>query len=204
MIRVLAVDVSRLEQDQYEAFYRLATPERKLRANRFRRQEDASRCIVADALLRYALGTQAYQVETAPGGKPRILGHSDFHFNLSHAGNWVVLAWGQTPVGVDVERHDRTTGYEAIAKRFFSPEEQRKLAESQDPSHKFYEIWTGKESYLKYLGTGLQYDLGSFSVYSLELPVHLHRPVLSQGYSLCLCTREEDYLLELLPVERLS
>ena len=77
------------------------------------------------------------------------------------------------------------------------PPLQQALAEAADPARCFYKIWTGKESYIKYLGTGLKKDLRSFSIFNLE-GVKLFTPQLAQGYSLSLCTTEDRYALELL------
>ena len=197
MIRLICADLSALTRADYEALYRRASAERQKRADRYFRYEDSLRCVAADALVRMALGTDRYTVEKSPEGKPRIPEFPDFHYNLSHAGSWVGIAWGRSCVGVDVERHDRSTDYPLIARRFFSDEERQALAEAADPARCFYKIWTGKESYIKYLGTGLKKDLRSFSIFNLE-GVKLFIPQLAQGYSLSLCTTEDRYALELL------
>lgn len=203
MIRVICADLSGLSDGDYRRLYEKATPERRARADRYIRREDALRCVAADALLRYALGGVGYTAEKREGGKPWLPEHPDFHFNLSHAGRWVVLACGDSEVGVDVEELRPGTDTEAIARRFFTPEEQRYVLEAADPLKRFFEVWTAKESYLKYLGTGLRGGLGSFSVLS-ELPVRLHRRILNDGSPLCLCTTETDYSFELPDVQRLK
>lgn len=204
MVRLICADLSQLGGADYESLYRAASPERQKRADRYLRHGDALRCVAADALLRYALGTDRYTIETASSGKPRVREHPDFHFNLSHAGDWVVIACADGPVGVDVEQHSTNTDWRSIARQFFSDGEQRLLEQAADPFRRFYEIWTGKESYLKYLGTGLTRDLRSFSVGDLEEGVNLYSPELSEGYSLSLCTMDKVYSLELLDGQRLQ
>jgi hypothetical protein len=56
-----------------------------------------------------------------------------------------------------------------LAKRFFHPEEQDYLfgATTNEQATRFFDIWTKKESYLKYQGTGIDRDLGSFSVFQV-------------------------------------
>ena len=204
MIRVICADISSLNETDYLKLYAQSSGERKAKADRYRRREDALRCVAADALLRYALGTSAYTVERTELGKPYIKGMESFHFNLSHAGNWVVLAWGGSEVGVDVEQLRRETDTDSITRRYFAPEEQRYVREAEENRlQHFYEIWTGKESYLKYLGTGLQKVLTSFSVFSLEPEVRLHHRKLDEDHWLCLCSTENDCLLELLDLQRL-
>lgn len=203
MVRVICWDISKLGQNDYDALYRAASPERRRRADRYQRREDALRCVAAEALVRFILGTDRFTVETDPFGKPRIAEYPDFHYNLSHSGNWVVIARGDGPVGVDVERHSPDTDWASIARHFFSLHEQQMLERAEDPCRRFYEIWTGKESYLKYYGTGLRYDLQSFSVDRLEEGLNIHTRQLPGGYSLSLCTKENAYSLELLDGQRL-
>ena len=204
MISVICTDISRLTSKDYQALYEKASAERKRRADRYRRQEDSLRCVAADALLRYALGTASYTAQKESNGKPFIKGKDNFHYNLSHAGNWVVIAYGDSEVGVDVEELRVDTDIEAIARRFFTTEEQYYVfEEDKNRRQRFFEIWTGKESYLKYLGTGLAKDMTSFSVLSLEPKVRLHHRTLPNGSLLSLCTTEMDYLFELLDAQRL-
>lgn len=194
MIRVVCADLSRLDSADYQMLYEMAGEERKARADRCRRREDALRCVAADALLRYALGSDTYTVEKTPLGKPFIRGREDFHYNLSHSGNWVVMAYGDGEVGVDVERLRTNIDTEALARRFFTPEEQRYMREEPDG---FYWIWTGKESYLKYLGTGLTKALNSFSILFPKPEVRIHHRILPDGSHLSLCTAEREYLFEM-------
>ena len=93
-----------------------------------------------------------------PGGKPYWEG---CHFNLSHSGPWVALAVGEERVGVDVECFRESRNVEALAKRYFTPEEQAFVGSSQG---RFLEIWTAKEARLKWEGTGLRTKLDGFSV----------------------------------------
>ena len=170
MISVGYVDLSALSEEIYQRLYVQACPQRQRRANRYLRREDAYRCIVADGLLRYALrqalGTDQVETTVTAEGKPFLPGREGFQFNLSHSGRWVIIAWADTPVGIDVETIDMTDGKEQLARRFFSAHEQDYLfsAEGRERALRFFEIWTKKESYLKYLGTGINRSLSSFSV----------------------------------------
>lgn len=166
MIHIEYTDLSGLEEEVYQKLYALASPQRQQRADRYLRKEDAHRCIVAEALLRHALGADSTELSLTPEGKPFLPGRSDVHFNLSHSGRWVVIAWGDQSVGIDVEMIAMNKGKEQLARHFFHAEEQDYLFAAQDRERalRFYEIWTKKESYLKYLGTGINRALSSFSV----------------------------------------
>lgn len=170
MINIAAVDISALDEPGYRILYHRASADRRKKADRYLRKEDSYRCIAADGLLRYALkqasDISCPQILRTPKGKPFLRGQDSFHFNISHSGRWVVIAWGDRPVGIDVEMMDFDAGKEQLACRFFHTDEQSYVfaAQAQEQSKRFYEIWTKKESYLKYLGTGIDCALNSFSV----------------------------------------
>lgn len=206
MIHIYTVDVSAMEQHVYEKLYALASPERKVRADQSRSKE-ASRCtIVAEALLRYCLkkhlALTESQQEKNEQGKPRLVNCPDFHFNLSHSGHWVVLACGKTEVGIDAECIRMDGNWEKFAGRFFTPEEQAFVFESKTGmQERFFRIWTAKESYLKYLGTGLQKPLTSFCVRSMQHPHFFFRQL--EDCAMTLCTEETEYQMDFLQAEQL-
>ena len=204
MIQILCINLSFANETIYEHLYAQASPERRDRAERYRSREDALRCVTADALLRCVLGTDYTRMEKTSDGKPFLPHRPDFHFNLSHSGNWAAIAWGNSNVGLDVESLRDDTNIDAISRRFFAEDERKYIfTEAHDRIHRFFEVWTGKESYLKYLGTGLKKDLTSFSVLSPESGLRLYREVLPDGSLLCLCTTEEEYSLKRLDVQYL-
>jgi len=89
------------------------------------------------------------------------------HFNVSHSGNYTVVAISNRPIGVDIEI---IRDFSAIlAKKLFN-EDELKYISGTGPSRKkslmqqsFYQIWTAKEAYLKYLGTGISGGVNSLS-----------------------------------------
>ncbi len=92
-------------------------------------------------------------------GKPYSTGRPDISYNISHSRSLAVgalLTGGAGEVGVDVEFVDRenVNRHRRIAGRFFSERERAELAGAEDTALAFYLIWTRKESYLKYTGTG--------------------------------------------------
>lgn len=208
MVHVLYVDISGIDRLGYGKLYAEADAERKRRADRCLRQEDAVRCIAADALLRYAvkesLGVSEFVVEKTALGKPRLQGMEDFHFNLSHSGKWVVIAYGDAEVGVDVEKIHMTDGKAAIARRYFTEDEQGFVFENAAKiPERFFRVWTAKESYLKYLGTGLHRRMDSFSVLSSPAAQMLYSRLLDEDYWLTLCTDAEQPVFDRLDAKRL-
>ncbi len=178
------------DQDR-RRLYEQATLERKNRADRCRQQADADRCILADALLRHAVGTPDYRVERTPQGKPYLPDRPDFHFSLTHSGPWVAIAWGTEPLGLDLEVFRPDARQEKIARRFFCPDEQAYLQRHPD---RFFKLWTMKESYLKYRGTGLALALDSFCVLKPEdLGVFfMDHPLENAAMTLCAKTPKAE------------
>lgn len=206
MVQVYTVNVSNITQQEYEILYSVASPDRRLRADRCRRRENAVCYLAAEALLRYAvkssLGLSRFTIETNPCGKPSLMGCPDFHFNLSHSGHWVVLACGSTEVGIDVEKIRIDEKNAKIACRFFTQEEQRFVFEKEESyNRRFLEIWTAKESYLKYLGTGMKKSLNSFDVCTMTEP--RFDTFWLEDACVSLCTAEQGHQVQMLDLEAL-
>ena len=98
-------------------------------------------------------------------GKP-YLAESDLEFNLSHSGDYALLAItrGQA-VGVDIEHMCRKTkDFLAIAKRFFTAEECSAIQFADDPHAAFFRCWVRKEAFIKATGLGLSFGLSNVVV----------------------------------------
>lgn len=115
------------------------------------------------ASKKLGLSFEQIQIEYQEKGKPFLKNQKDFYFSISHTDGAVTVAVSGTEVGVDTEKIKPVNLN--IAKKF-TPFEQK--AVGSDPEV-FFEVWTKKEAYLKYLGTGLSGGLGTFNVYSDEL-----------------------------------
>ena len=130
---------------------------------RDRRNFLITRAHVRTMLSRYA------QVEPAEWrfianvhGRPEILdrpaGVPDLRFNLSHSGQWLLLAvTTRREVGIDVERRVLLQDYEAVGATCFAEEELSLLRGTNRAQQRdlFYRMWTRKEAWGKATGTGL-------------------------------------------------
>lgn len=94
--------------------------------------------------------------ELAEHGKPFLTNYDGIHFNISHCREAIVTAISNNPVGIDVEGRRRFS--DGLLQRAFNDEEQGKVKDSVDPEMEFARIWTRKESYFKYTGTGILID----------------------------------------------
>lgn len=85
-------------------------------------------------------------------GKPYFKELPDFHFNISHTKGGLAIAFSDKPVGVDTEKL-RTPNIR-VAERFFTKKENEYI--KQNPYHRFFEIWTKKEAFIKKNGLSLK------------------------------------------------
>ena len=115
-----------------------------------------------ESVLKEKFNNKMAEIKKGPHGKPYFPG-TDIHFNKSHSGDFKVLAIAETPVGVDIEKVRKADL--RVAKRFC--ENEYNYITQKDSEHRFFEVWTKKEAYLKYKGTGLNGGLDSFDVFSL-------------------------------------
>ena len=158
-------DLSRLEQRM---------PERMRKANRFRFEKDRLLCLGAGILLHEAHGiSDEALIRYRKNGKPFAPGYPAF--NLSHSGQWCLLAAGGNcrQIGVDVEEiSERNID---IAPTVYT--ESELIWMKSDPVNRFYRLWTWKESLMKASGLGFQLEPRSFEV----LPFDEGRSVYAAG-----------------------
>jgi 4'-phosphopantetheinyl transferase len=144
------------------------------RAARFVFPRDRDHFIVARGRLRELLGKylhcspDAVQLKTGRYGKPSLLDDRDpLRFNLSHSHGLALYGFCMgRELGIDTEKIRPGFAGEGIAERYFSPAEQRDLAElpKELRDTAFFLCWTRKEAYIKAHGDGLQIPLDSFDV----------------------------------------
>lgn len=149
------------------------TPDEQVRASRFRFDHDRHRWIAARIMLRSLLGWYTVQeplavrLDYTDYDKPFLPDFPHIGFNLSHAGDYGVLAVAhERTIGVDIEYIRPHFADPAIAKHFFSAAEQAALASvsAGEYATAFFTCWVRKESYIKARGEGLSRPLQSFDV----------------------------------------
>lgn len=170
--QVFLLNLQDFDDAVYKKFYRAVSLQRRRVANRYCRSEDAVRCVMSEILVRYVY-RQLRTDEKLPEfvypsrGKPYLQDVAGFYFNISHTGTFVAVGYAESEIGIDLEQIDRSLDRKSIAAFMFTPEEQAYVFESagdEEQKIRFTEVWTAKESYLKYLGTGFKKNPLSFSV----------------------------------------
>lgn len=97
-------------------------------------------------------------------GKPYLVEYTNIHFNISHSKGAIACAVSDRPVGVDIERIRKIDF--RIVRYFFSQQEKDYIfADSESTDLRFTEVWTKKEAYLKFLGTGILLPIERFDLF---------------------------------------
>lgn len=137
---------------------------------------------------KYNIDALSLKIMRNAHGKPYFENFPNFYFNVSHSGDLTVIAVSEQNVGIDAEKL-RIPNLK-VAKRFCE-DEYAYINKTPTPTA-FFEIWTKKEAYLKYLGTGISGGLKSFSV--LDLPIKI-MTFKKDDYIISICS-ESDFKIE--------
>ena len=167
------LNVSNINADDMYILYDAASDERKQKSKIYKRKIDADICICSESLLKYTIKeitgkslikkdiSIAYEYNEF--GKPYLKSNNLF-FNISHSSEWIAVVCDLAEVGIDIERI-RPAEPRMIC-RLFSDEEIGYINSGlcSERHRRFTKLWTIKESYVKYIGTGLLTSLKSFRV----------------------------------------
>lgn len=167
--RVEGFDPSRLDRCR-----QLLDSDELARADRFVFDRDRQLFTVAHALLRHSLSRygqlapQDWRFEKNRYGRPELIADQNperIRFNLTHTRGLAACAVTyQHDLGIDAECIGRRDVSEAVARRFFAPQEVDELrqAAATERHVTFLNFWTLKESYIKARGVGMAIPLSQF------------------------------------------
>lgn len=172
------------------------------RGDRLLDRNKAAQFLVGRGLLRKTLaeltGVEPGSVKFSEGefGKLNLAGQAEegsLHFNLSHAGQLLLLAVAHgAEVGVDLEEVRQDLEFAPMARRYFSQREREELFSlaPEEQLASFYRCWTRKEAYLKGTGAGFSQPSTCFDVPLLEheepsLLAHRLIPAEVDRWSIC-------------------
>jgi len=198
LVELFAADIRQIAPDA-EKLIPLLDEERQERVRAFGASRSGLLSLAAGLLIYSVFGEGARSARYVYGtrGKPHLPDGAPF--NITHAGDYAVLAVSSQAVGVDLELI-RPIDWKRIAGRFFHAEEMKYLEHSADPAREFFTVWTLKESYLKAEGTGFSISPASFAVLPegerdaklrLESAYRFKRFHDFPGYCLSVCALEE-------------
>jgi len=154
-----------LEGEPEEASRAYLSDKELERAARFkfdRHRDEFIKCRGAlRSLLGGYLGRNPADIELAngPKGKPHLSGQhaGSLHFNVSHSGEYALIGFSGSEIGVDIELQDPQFIERGTLEICLSPGESKAydMLSSDDQVSTFFDTWTAKEAYLKLDGEGL-------------------------------------------------
>ncbi|MBQ0140132.1 MAG: 4'-phosphopantetheinyl transferase superfamily protein [Kurthia sp.] len=172
-----------LLQWEWRAFLIKLPHEEQNRILKYKHWQDRQRALLGSALVRWTIRTftnlQHIQIARDKTGRPYLVGENHWKgdFNLSHSGEWIVMAMtNDGHVGVDVEKIAHFN--EEVMAYVMSEAEINLINEKskQNRINSFYELWTKKEAIYK---TGLFSDVIAKSLDTVEL-TSKHKDVHTQ------------------------
>lgn len=174
MYKIYFVELNEvIDESTFSKLSTLVSVERQQQVKKKKFYIDQKLTVYSETLVR-ALACSLYETKNNDlsftrnaYGKPQLKGFSQFHFNISHTRSAIAVAIAEEEVGIDIELIKEADFN--IARRFFTKQEQSyifaKVADKEiEQQRRFYEIWTKKEAYIKYVGKGLFMPLKSFDV----------------------------------------
>ena len=178
-------------------FWELLSETEKRKALRFVHQEDRVRSAVSSLLKKYM--AQIHTKIPTPrfledaNKKPYLPADTDFSFNISHSGKYVVGACTRDgAIGIDVEqvRNICISDYIQILPKAL----QKQILGNADPTGEFYRIWTLIEAYGKQQGVGVvlldqNFSFSEINREEIEAGGRLYSiySTAFDGHRLCVC-----------------
>lgn len=176
-------------------------------------RKERARSIFAGLLLRYAFlqaghDEEAWQhAEIVKGeyGKPHMEGYDDFHYSLSHSGEWSICAADTVPVGADIQ--EMRSWKLRLAERFYHKDEYNRLLALEESDQdrqtaEFYSMWAAKESAAKLSGRGIGAGISHYVTDADYRSIHdigqgqvipIRRYDTLQGYIVCVCSETGSF-----------
>lgn len=194
-------------EDNFEKYEAVLYPARRNAVERLNNQRAKLASLATGLLLQKVakdeLGIEPCDLVVGKGkhGKPYIENFPNFEFNISHSGDAVAIAYGENCVGLDIENIRCRENDLKVAKRCFLEPEYIFVTDdafeldmdgiSHPVEERFFMVWTMKEAYLKYKGTGISVPMNSFEVKPYEGIVVGEKlrckPLIIDGYVCTVC-----------------
>ncbi len=158
-----------------------------------RRESVAGLFLLERMLNKAGICPSDFSFVRAASGRPSALGEN-FDFNISHSGDYVICAIEVADgarLGVDIQSPIAAERQKRLVGRFFAPDEVEYYKKHGESADIFLSMWTRKEAYLKYTGSGIAVDLRSVS--TLDRTDVRFFDYMCENCSVSLCCRWDCY-----------
>lgn len=131
-------------------------------------------------------------------GKPYFINNPDIQFNYSHCKKAVVCTVSGAAVGIDIET---IRPFQArTAEHFCSEREWNWIKKQTDQDLAWIQIWTMKEAYVKYTGTGIRTDLRCLDTLDAMESKEAQKEFWDHGKKAVLYAESFSYMAEVIAV----
>ncbi|MGC0371666.1 MAG: hypothetical protein DGJ47_000365 [Rickettsiaceae bacterium] len=189
--------ISNLSCDDYKFLILFLNNEEYSKCKKFSNLEYAKKFVISRVFLKFALASilnkdiSSINFKYGVNGKPYLSDGLVF-FNISHSKDLCLIGISFiNEIGIDIEFMDTNIDYLPLL-NFFSSQKEIKWVLEKNSIKRFYQIWTIKESILKYTGQGIS-DAGfpelSVNKNTLSYPnTIIHFFTNAEKYAISLCT----------------
>ena len=193
---VILTVIPDLTRKEFDALLPLVSQDKRERIKKIRFFRDAQNCLLGDIIARVEIcrysefSMEQLKFTTNAYGKLLLVNCPYYHISISHSGHYVACAVADEPVGIDIELLKPIEP--KVAERFFTSDEVDYIING-DYERCFYEVWTKKESRIKWEGKGLYKPLTSFSVFEFNEREQLtYHEVFQNDEAVChVCSKKE-------------
>lgn len=204
---IYCLNIAKIPEVPIEELRLMVSEERRKKADCKKNLSDKYRCIYTELFLKYVLAdngnkSENFRIHYNECDKP-YLDEINF-FNISHAGDWIVIAFGKSEIGIDIEKIK--TGRDRFVETVFKDIENDYVNSFPEYEHSRYftQIWTLKESYVKYLGKSILSELKNFSIDPVNKKVITCNGKIVSNLKLDSILFDDDYYLSFCSKENVS
>ena len=150
------------------------------------KKEEADHMLVGDILVKFVLKNKflipmsEVNIQLGEFGKPYLPDFPHIHFNIIHSGNYVVCAFAEQDVGIDIQTI--LTYKKRIAERVLSSDKVSETEQSSNPDLLFTRYWAEREALLKLVGCGFSGDVNEVDLEFKRKTIITEQYVISLAY----------------------
>ncbi len=157
-------------QESVPGLINFLSPSERNRADGYHFLKDKNRFIICRTILKILLAehigldVDKIILDTHFNKKPYLSSHPSVFFNVTHAGDYAIIAIAKSPIGVDIEYVNKSFDYEEILPNIFNKIEIDEVINSNDKHLTFYRFWTRKEAIVKAIGNGIDENFSKIPI----------------------------------------
>ena len=192
-MKILHLNLSNIDEDKdWKSLLPFISVRRKEKINRYRHTEDKVLSLYGELMIKMGLAQELglksddeLKFDFNEYGKPYCHVYNHMKFNLSHTRTCIIVCFSKNrEVGVDVERLSNPP-YEIMDLCFHKNEIDYVNNSKISKIRSFFEIWTKKEAFLKWKGTGMVSNLDTIDTRSMDKNFYSY---ISEDYFCTVCS----------------